>query len=140
MEADGTALAPARDSWTSRALIAPTDPVEDAAGWSLSDLSGDRWLLTIPGAGSVEVDAAGWNRAVVGTGDASLAVAVRGERDGDAVRVHLVVPTSPHRVIVTRDGDGLRLRWHSTPLWRPTIDTLHVPARVAQAAIAASAG
>jgi CubicO group peptidase (beta-lactamase class C family) len=138
-DADDAALAPGLDSWTSRGLLTPTDPVQDAEGWSLSDLGEDRWLLGIPDAGTIEVDADGWRRSVLGAGDTSLAVAVRGERDGGEVRVHLVVLTSPHRVILTRDEDGLRLRWHSTPLWRPTIDTLHVPARVARAGLGAAA-
>lgn len=120
------------DSWTARALLAPTDPVLDAEGWRLTDADADRWLLSIPDTGSVEFGADGWSRTVLGGGDASLAVAVRGERRGDAVLVHLVVLTSPHRAIITRDDSGLQVQWHSTPLWRPSIDTLHVPEWVAR--------
>lgn len=133
VDAEGAELDDDRlDSWSSRALLTSTDPVQDAEGWTLSDVDDDRWLLSIPDTGSVEVGADGWNRTVLGSGDASLVVAVRGERQGDAVLVHLVVPTSPHRVIITRDDGGLHVRWHSTPLWRPSIDTLHVPERVAR--------
>ncbi|HWV50642.1 MAG TPA: serine hydrolase domain-containing protein, partial [Microbacterium sp.] len=57
---DDAPLAPELDSWTARALLTPTDPVQDAAGWSLSDLDERRWRLSIPEAGSIEVDPDRW--------------------------------------------------------------------------------
>ncbi|MFB7249587.1 serine hydrolase domain-containing protein [Microbacterium sp. NPDC056234] len=120
------------DSWPARALLAPTDPVEDAEAWALADADADRWLLTIPNAGTLQVDAGRWHRTTLGKGDASLVVAARGERRADgSVLVHLVVPTSAHRVILVRGDAGLQVRWHTTPLWRPIIGTLHVPEWVA---------
>ena len=121
------------DSWSARDLLASTDPVEDAEGWTLDDAGTDRWRLTIPDAGAIDVGPDAWTRATLGAGDASLLVAGRGERRTDgSVLVHVVVPSSPHRVILVRDDAGLQVRWHTTPLWRPIIDTLHLPERVAR--------
>jgi CubicO group peptidase (beta-lactamase class C family) len=134
--ADASRLADRRralNSWSARdRLIVDATAVPDAAGWSLTDADQDRWMLTTP-LGPIEV-AADWHRAVLGDGDESLAVATRAEARADgSVLVHLVVPTSPHRLIITRGADGLHLGWHTVPLWAPVIDTLLVPDRVARA-------
>lgn len=133
----------ALDSWNScDRLVADATPVPNAANWSLTDAGEDRWMLTTPH-GPIEVGA-DWNRTVLtdadadadgdGDGDESLAVAARGEARADgSVLVHVVVPTSPHRLIITRDAEGLHLGWHTIPLWAPVIDTLLVPGLVAHA-------
>ncbi|MDQ0614588.1 CubicO group peptidase (beta-lactamase class C family) [Microbacterium sp. W4I4] len=130
----------ALDSWRSRdRLIVDATPVPDAADWSLTDAGEGRWMLTTPH-GPIEVDE-DWSRTVLGDvdgdvdgdGQESLAVAARGEARADgSVLVHLVVPTSPHRLIITRDAEGLHLGWHAVPLWAPVIDTLLVPEHVAR--------
>jgi CubicO group peptidase (beta-lactamase class C family) len=51
----------------------------------------------------------------------------------DGVEVHAVVPTSPHRLVARgRPGERLDLAWTTTPLWRPSLDTLVVPAALAR--------
>lgn len=124
----------ALDSWAARASLVPDEtPLTDTADWSLEDADEGRWMLTMP-RGHVEIPTDGWRRTVLGTGDESLAVAARGETRADgSLLVHLVVPTSPHRLIITRDTDGLHFGWHTVPLWAPVIDTLVVPDHVAQA-------
>ncbi|MFE6735809.1 serine hydrolase domain-containing protein [Microbacterium sp. NPDC057650] len=115
------------DSWTSRdALAAASDPVPDSESWALVDAVSGGWLLSTP-LGEVTVPQDRWQHAVLGSGDRCLAVATRGERQGRAVLVHLVVPTSPHRAIVRRDADGLTVSWHTEPLWHPSLGTLVVP-------------
>lgn len=132
--ADTAALADtaaALDSWEERARLT-ADPAEvpGAEGWSLTDSGADRWMLTTP-RGQLEITADEWHHAVLGDGDEALLVAGRGEAGADgAVLAHLVVPTSPHRLIVTRNAEGLHLGWHTVPLWAPTIDTLLVPDRL----------
>lgn len=123
----------ALDSWSSRGrLVVDEVPIPDVADWALADAGQDRWMLTTP-RGPIEV-AADWGRTVLGDGEESLAVATRGETrpDGSAL-VHVVVPTSPHRLIITRDAGGLHFGWHAVPLWAPVIDTLLVPDHVAHA-------
>src|SRR5690606_34856772 len=97
------------DSWGSRdRLVVDATPMPDAEEWGLADAGQDRWILTTP-RGPVEVDA-DWRRTVLGDGEESLAIAARGEARADgSVLVHVVVPTSPHRVILTRDPVRLHL-------------------------------
>src|SRR5690606_32398863 len=112
----------ALDSWDARGrLVVDETPMPDAAGWSLTDAGEGSWMLTTPH-GPIEV-AADWSRTVLGDDVESLAVAARGEaRTDGSVLVHVVVPTSPHRLIITRDPEGLHLGWHTVPLWAPVID------------------
>ncbi|MFC4138322.1 MULTISPECIES: serine hydrolase [unclassified Microbacterium] len=127
-DADSARLAErtALDSWSSRHTLQPTDPMPDADSWRLVDVADGGWLLTTP-LGDVTVPQQEWSHAVLGAGEQSLAVAARGEREGDEVLVHLVVPTSPHRVIVRRESGALSVVWHTTPLWHPSLGTLVVP-------------
>jgi len=122
------------DSWDARTrLTIDETPVPGAADWELADAGADRWMLTTP-RGRMELTSGGWRRIVLGDGDESLAVAGRAEaRPDGSVLAHLVVLTSPHRLIITRDAGGLRLGWHSVPLWAPSIDTLLVPDWLAHA-------
>jgi CubicO group peptidase (beta-lactamase class C family) len=124
----------ALDSWTARDLLAADrTPMPDAADWALEDAGHDRWMLTTP-RGHVEIAADGWHRTVLGEREESLALVTRGETRADgSVLAHVVVPTSPHRLIITRDCEGLQVGWHTVPLWAPVIDTLLVPDTVAHA-------
>lgn len=115
-----------RDSWVSRHALQASDPMSDADAWMLADTADGGLLLTTP-LGEVAVPQDHWSRTVLDAGEQSLAVAARGERTGDDVLVHLVVPTSPHRAIIRRDADGLSVAWHTTPLWHPSLGTLTVP-------------
>ncbi|REJ06750.1 class A beta-lactamase-related serine hydrolase [Microbacterium bovistercoris] len=115
-----------RDSWISRHALAASDPMPDPEAWMLADAADGGWLLTTP-LGEVAVPQDRWSHAVLGTREQSLAVAARGERAGDDVLVHLVVPTSPHRAIISRGAGGLSVAWHTTPLWHPSLGTLTVP-------------
>lgn len=119
--------AAALDSWHARDVLIPeSEPMPDAGDWRLDDAP-DGWLLTTP-LGEVAIPPAGWGHAVLGSGDSSLAVAARGERHEDGIlRVHLAIPTSPHRAVISRGADGLSVVWHTTPLWQPRLDTLVVP-------------
>jgi hypothetical protein len=65
--------------------------------------------------------------------DGVVPVAARAERLPDGtVRAHLVATASPHRLLLTRAPDGaLSARWHTAPLWEPTLATLLVPPLVA---------
>ncbi|MGW8566387.1 serine hydrolase domain-containing protein [Isoptericola sp. NPDC055881] len=62
--------------------------------------------------------------------DPVLVLALRGRADDDGrVRLDVVVPTSPHRLVAEgRPGERLDLAWTTTPLWRPTLSALVVPA------------
>ncbi len=124
-----------RDTWAERDRLLAADPFDGAALHDRAD--GDGWTLVLPGVGSVPVDTF-WQEVSV-TGPAledapaatHLRLATRGERrDDSAALVHLVDTTSPHRVIVSRDGDGtVHAGWHVPPLgggW----EVLRVPASV----------
>jgi len=125
----------ALDAWESWALLEPTGPATDQ-GWALADAEDGGWELTLPGRDrTVAVSSDAWRHALLGGGEDALAIAARGERTPDgAVRVHVVVPSSPHRAILVRDTAGLRIGWHTTPLWAPAVDTLLTPAWVADPA------
>lgn len=56
-----------------------------------------------------------------------LLVAARGAAVDDGVEIHLVVPTSPHRLVVRGRGSAVHLAWHTVPLWQPTLTALAVP-------------
>ncbi len=140
----------ALDSWSARDLFRPDPAVPiPTDGWRL-DERGDGWTLMFPPLGGLEavsipVGADAWQRstlalpapldlsdAVVSSppvDDAThVPVAARGERDGDGVVVHLVVPTSPHRMIVRALASGaVSAHWHTVPLQGPTLSTLAVP-------------
>ncbi|MGN8026355.1 serine hydrolase domain-containing protein [Microbacterium sp. 22242] len=126
-----------RDSWEARALLLPApEAVPDATDWSLEDAGDGGWELGIPGSDRlVRVEQGRWRRDVLPLGDGVLSIAVRGERstEGEAL-VHVVIPTSPHRMILRRDSAGLHPAWHTTPLWHPTVGTLVVPDEVARPA------
>lgn len=72
-----------------------------------------------------------WSSGVLPAGEEALPVAARGEDDGADLLIHLVVTSSPHRLLVTRAAAGLTARWHTAPLWRPELATLLVPAAFA---------
>lgn len=151
-EADAAALAERTgclDSWESRDRLTAAEALDGAEGWTLEDHPSG-WLLTTPhGAMTVTADAWSHTELSIATGMAAgtaasadseagadsgatrLAMAVRGERrDDGSVLVHVIVPTSPHRIIFVRDAGGLRVHWHTAPLWKPVLDTLAVPASV----------
>ncbi|MFF2270317.1 serine hydrolase domain-containing protein [Cellulosimicrobium cellulans] len=78
-----------------------------------------------------------WPHAAEGSGaaagpvlDPELVVSTRGRARPDGeVEVHVVLPTSPHRLVATgRPDEHLTLAWHTTPLWHPSLSTLVVPA------------
>lgn len=133
------------DSWSARdAFTADPNGTVPTTGWSLAETS-TGWTLAVPGVGDIVVGAQEWARTVLplaaprDRGDAVVTsppvetgthvlLAGRGERRGDGIRVHLVAPTSPHRLIVEAAGDGgLRARWHTVPLQGPSLSTLAVP-------------
>lgn len=142
-----------RDSWAARDRYVASDaPALDVAGWTLDDDGDDAWRLTIaardglPG-GVVDLRPDAWSRGSlalrpgdVASGapsdpvpDGVVPLAARAERLPDgSVRAHLVATASPHRLLVTRAADGaLSARWHTAPLWEPTLATLLVPPLVA---------
>lgn len=114
----------------------------EAAGWRLTVPAGDRQ----PG-GSLDLRTDAWTRSTLTMRPGDLAsgapsdpvpdgvvpVAARAERLPDgSVRAHLVATASPHRLLLTRTPDGaLSARWHTAPLWEPTLATLLVPPLVA---------
>ncbi|WP_217614725.1 serine hydrolase [Cellulomonas sp. GbtcB1] len=146
-----------RDSWAARDRYVASDaPALDVAGWTLDDAGPDAgpaaWRLTIPASdgqpgGVVDLRPDAWSRGSlalrpgdVASGapsdpvpDGVVPVAARAERLPDGtVRAHLVATASPHRLLVTRAPDGaLSARWHTAPLWEPTLATLLVPPLVA---------
>lgn len=139
-----------RDSWDAREVleIMAAAPF-DTDGLALEDTA-DGWTVALPGVGVLPIGAewreTAWRIQGETASDAAetvasdvspctrhaerpaLRLATRGERQADgAVLIHIVVTTSPHRVLVHRDADGtLRAGWHIPPLgggW----DTLRVP-------------
>ncbi|GMA33253.1 serine hydrolase domain-containing protein [Litorihabitans aurantiacus] len=129
------------DSWDARDALAAGDAVDlDALGsWTLREAAeGDGWLLSLGDAAgpAVPVPAHGWHHAVLPRGDDVLVLAARGERLPDGgVRAHVVVPTSPHRLILHRDPAGaLTAHWHTTPLWDASPSALTVPPELARPA------
>jgi CubicO group peptidase (beta-lactamase class C family) len=123
------------DAWDARDALVAGDAV-DVSGWTLSD-AGDAgpdggWTLDVGpdlGGRRIDVPSARWSHGTLPLDDEVLVVAARGERlpDGE-VRVHLAFPTSPHRVLLSRDTAGsLTAHWHTTPLWNPSPATLTVP-------------
>ena len=141
------------DSWGARDLFQPDLAIPiPVDGWRLEE-QGDVWELVFPPLGDlpavrIAVGADEWRRvtldlpapldlsdAVVESppvADAThVALAARGGRDGDDVVVHLVVPTSPHRMLVRADARGaLSAYWHTVPLQGPTLSALAVPESV----------
>lgn len=144
-----------RDSWAVRDRYVASDaPALDVAGWTLDGDGPDAagWRLTIPArdgqpGGGVDLRPDAWSRGCLALrpGDTAVGapsdpvpdgvvpVAGRAERLPDGtVRAHLVATASPHRLLVTRAPDGaLSARWHTAPLWEPTLATLLVPPLVA---------
>ncbi|GIG36278.1 serine hydrolase domain-containing protein [Cellulomonas pakistanensis] len=142
-----------RDSWATRDRYVASDaPALDVAGWTLADAEDAGWRLVVPAAdgqpgGVVELHPDAWTRGslALGSGDAAsgapsdpvpygvVPVAARAERLPDgSVRAHVVATASPHRLLLTRAADGgLSARWHTAPLWQPTLATLLVPPLVA---------
>ena len=141
--------------------VASDAPALDVAGWSLEDAADAGaaegagvagWRLAIPAGdgrpgGVVDLRPDAWTRGTltmrpgdVASGapsdpvpDGVVPVAARAERLPDGtVRAHVVATASPHRLLVTRAADGaLSARWHTAPLWEPTLATLLVPPLVA---------
>lgn len=142
--------AAALDSWSARDLLRPDPAITiPADGWRLVE-SATGWSLVFPEtdtleAVSIPVGDATWERSTLvlpappDGGDAvvssppvddatHVAVAARGARVADGILVHLVVPTSPHRMIVRSDATGsLQAHWHTVPLQGPMLSTLAVP-------------
>lgn len=96
----------------------------------------DRWERSVVDATTSVVDAT-TDVVVTTTGAADrsdeptrLVLAARGERRADGTHlVQLVVPTSPHRILLDQPPGGpLRARWHTAPLWHPDLSTLLTPA------------
>jgi CubicO group peptidase (beta-lactamase class C family) len=152
----GEALVAERDSWAARDRYVASDaPALDVSGWSLDDARAAEvagWRLTVPAGdgqpgGSLDLRTGAWTRGTltmrpgdVASGapsdpvpDGVVPVAARAERLPDGtVRAHLVATASPHRLLLTRAPDGaLSARWHTAPLWEPTLATLLVPPLVA---------
>lgn len=155
----GGPLVVERDSWAARDRYVASDaPALDVAGWSLNDAAdagapgAAGWRLTIPArdgqpGGTVDLRPHAWSRGSLALhpGDTAVGapsdpvpdgvvpVAARAERLPDGtVRAHLVATASPHRVLLTRTPDStLSARWHTAPLWEPTLATLLVPPLVA---------
>ncbi len=133
------------DSWNARGAFTP-DPngVVPTAGWALTE-TGDGWTLAVPEVGDIAVAGEGWARTVLPLGaprddggavvvsppveaGTHVLVAGRGERRSEGILAHLVVPTSPHRMIVeAAPGGAVRARWHTVPLQGPSLSTLSVP-------------
>jgi len=139
------------DAWDSRdALEVAPDGERDADGIRLDDADGG-WSLTLPphvtgGASTaIPVGTDAWIRTVldlpappdggepvvagppVETGT-HVVVAARGIADADGILVHVVVASSPHRLIVRRAADGLiTAGWHTVPLRGGTLATVAVP-------------
>lgn len=122
------------DSWDARARFTVDDAsMPAAADWDLIHAGPGRWELATP-RGRFEVTDGAWNQTVLGGGAQALVLAARAEERADgSVLLHVVVPTSPHRLIITRDRNALHLGWHTVPLWSPSIDTLLVPDWLAHA-------
>jgi CubicO group peptidase (beta-lactamase class C family) len=138
------------DSWAAREALRPDPAVTiPTDGWRL-DETDTGWSLIFPetdtlDAVSIPVGGTDWQRSTLSlpappdVGDpvvssppvdeaTHVAIAARGTRDGDGILVHLVVPTSPHRMIVRADAAGsLRAHWHTVPLQGPTLSALAVP-------------
>lgn len=146
----------ARDSWDARASLLPApDGQPDARGLELATTA-DGWSLTIPpgiaggAAQTIPVGDSGWTRTVLDlpvpaesrepvvvgpvVDDGShVAVAARGEADADGILIHVVVTTSPHRLIVRQAADGtLTAAWHTVPLRGGTLATIAVPTWLAR--------
>lgn len=150
-----------RDSWDSRERLAPApDGDRDATGIRLTEASeaseaSEGWTLTLPAhitGGDVQdvaVGATGWARTVLSLAEAPspaapvvsgpavdegarVVVAARGTADADGILVHVVVATSPHRLIVRRAADGrITAGWHTVPLRGGMLATVAVPAWLA---------
>lgn len=143
------------DAWDARASLSPApDGQPSDAGVALAAAPGG-WRLTLPpaitggAAQTVPVSDSGWTRTVldlpvphepgepVVTGPAvdegtHVVVAARGEADADGTLIHVVVATSPHRLIVRQTPDGApTAAWHTVPLRGGTLATLAVPAWLA---------
>lgn len=154
--ADGGALADraaSLDSWAARGLFRPDLAIPlPTDGWRMEE-RGDGWELVFPPLGdlpgvTIPVGADQWRRSTLDlpappdlsdavvesppVADATqVPIAARGGRDGDDVVVHLVVPTSPHRMIVRVDAaGGLTAYWHTVPLQGLTLSALAVPESV----------
>lgn len=144
------------DAWDARASLSPApDGQPGDAGVALAAAPGG-WSLTLPpgiaggAAQTLPVSDSGWTRTVldlpvphepgepVVTGPAvdegtHVVVVARGEADADGVLVHVVVTTSPHRLIVRQSPDGTTTAaWHTVPLRGGTLATIAVPAWLAR--------
>ena len=143
------------DAWDARDALSPApDGQPDASGLELA-AAPDGWTLTLPpaitggAAQTVPVGDSGWTRTVLdlpvpaesrepvvvgppvddGT---HVAVAARGAADAEGTLIHVVVTTSPHRLIVRQAADGtVTAAWHSVPLRGGAFATLAVPAWLA---------
>ncbi|SKC74332.1 serine hydrolase domain-containing protein [Krasilnikoviella flava] len=149
----GSRLA-ALDSWPPRLEPDPEPTPSDVVSpvpWTLRghDVGSGTWQVDVGGR-LLAVTEHAWRTHVVpwphaaaagepyGTGSVTdpalvLALRARPAGAGDAVEVHAVVPTSPHRLVARgTPGARLDLAWTTTPLWRPGLDTLVVPAALAR--------
>jgi CubicO group peptidase (beta-lactamase class C family) len=125
-------------------LAGAPDGAIDTTGWRIEE-AGSGWTVTQPSGQTLPVGTGEWARTTLpiaappDAGDpvvrsphvadgTHVAVAARGARDDDGVLVHLVVPTSPHRLILRRREDGrISGAWHTVPLQGPTLGALAVP-------------
>lgn len=143
----------ALDTWPARLGPDPEPTPSDVVSpvpWTLRgrDVGTDTWQVDVGGR-LLAVGEDAWRTHVVpwphaaaahepyGAGtvvDPVLVLALRARpTQGGGVEVHAVVPTSPHRLVARgRPGERLDLAWTTTPLWRPGLDTLAVPADLAR--------
>lgn len=131
------------DSWRTPIEVDTEAPPGDPAPrpWRLTKGSGG-WSLTL-GPHTITVPDGAWQhqRLDVPLADfhqrpgridpGCLLVAARGTTVPDGVEIHLVVPTSPHRLVIHSRGGELTAGWHTVPLWQPTLTSLAVPTCIA---------
>ncbi len=130
------------DSWRVPMTVDPDAPVMDPAPrpWQLTARPGG-WDLTM-GPLSISVPDGAWLHQrldvpldafyqLPGQADTGcLLLAARGATVPDGVEIHLVVPSSPHRLVVRSQQGQLTAAWHTVPLGHPTLAFLAVPALV----------
>lgn len=130
------------DSWRVPMTADPDAPTHDPAPrpWRLTARPGG-WDLTM-GPLSISVPDGDWLHQRVdvpldafyqvpgGADTGCLLLAARGATVADGVEIHLVVPSSPHRLVVHSQQGQLTAAWHTVPLWHPTLTSLAVPAIV----------
>ncbi|RMB61898.1 serine hydrolase domain-containing protein [Tessaracoccus antarcticus] len=130
------------DSWRESIEVDANAPAGDPAPrpWRLAARPGG-WDLTL-GPLTIDVPEGKWLHQVCDvalddyhqqpgrTDSGRLVLAARGATVDDGVEIHLVVPSSPHRLVVRSVAGELTAAWHTVPLWRPDLTSLAVPSFV----------